>query len=67
MIRSGRGFQKEKTHSFVHWLIDPDTGAAWCTSEAVAIVLNLDTRKIMAATPELQASLAQLAPAGLSI
>lgn len=67
VIGSGRGFQKEKTHSFVHWLIDPDSGQAWCTSEAVAIVLNLDTRKIMPATPELQASLAQVAPAGLSV
>ncbi len=67
VIRSGAGFQKEKTHSFVHWLIDPDTGAAWCTSEAVAIVLNLDTRKIMPATPELQASLASVAPAGLTV
>jgi acyl-CoA thioester hydrolase len=67
IIRSARGFQKEKTHSFVHWLIDPDTGHAWCTSEAVAVVLNLETRKIMPATPELQASLAKVAPAGLTV
>ncbi len=53
VIRSGRGFRKgkEKTHSFVHWIIDPDSGEAWCTSEAVAVVLNLKTRKIMPATP----------------
>lgn len=67
VIRSGRGFQKEKTHSFVHWIVDPDSGEAWCTSEAVAIALNLDTRKIMPATPELQESLAKVAPAGLSV
>lgn len=67
VIRSARGFQKEKTHSFVHWILDPDTGEAWCTSEAVAIALNLDTRKIMPATPELQASLASVAPAGLAV
>lgn len=67
VIRSGAGFQKEKTHSFVHWLIDPESGQAWCTSEAVAIALNLDTRKIMPATPELQASLAGVAPVGLSV
>jgi acyl-CoA thioester hydrolase len=67
VIRSGRGFQKEKTHAFIHWLIDPDTGAAWCTSEAVAIALNLETRKIMPATPEMQAALASVAPAGLTI
>ena len=53
VIRSGRGFQKEKTHSFVHWIIDPDSGLAWCTSEAVAVSLNLDTRKIIPSSPEL--------------
>ena len=37
VIRTGRGFQKEKTHSFVHWIMDPDTGEAWCTTEAVAV------------------------------
>ncbi len=67
VIRSGRGFQKEKTHSFVHWIVDPDSGEAWCTSEAVAVALNLETRKIMPATPEMIAALAQVAPDGLSV
>jgi acyl-CoA thioester hydrolase len=67
VIRSGRGFQKEKTHSFVHWILDPDSGEAWCTSEAVAVALNLETRKIMAATPEMMAALANVAPDGLTL
>lgn len=67
VIRSGRGFQKEKTHSFVHWIMDPDTGEAWCTSEAVAVALNLETRKIMPATPEMMRALADVAPDGLSL
>lgn len=67
VIRSGCGFQKEKTHSFVHWLLDPDTGAAWCTSEAVAVSLNLDTRKIIPTSPELMKLLAEVAPAGLTV
>jgi acyl-CoA thioester hydrolase len=67
VIRSGRGFQKEKTHSFIHWLIDPDTGQAWMTSEAVAVSLNLDTRKIITSTPELMTLLADVAPEGLSV
>lgn len=66
VIRSGSGFQKEKTHSFIHWVIDPDTGLAWCTSEAVAVSLNLDTRKIIPSTPELMKLLGEVAPAGLS-
>lgn len=67
VIRSGRGFQKEKVHSFVHWVIDPVSGEAWATTEAVAVALNLETRKIISATPELRASLAEVAPAGLTI
>ncbi len=67
VIRSGRGFQKEKVHSFIHWIVDPDSGEAWCTTEAVAVALNLETRKIMPATPDMQAALAQVAPAGLSV
>ncbi len=67
VIRSARGFQKEKTHSFVHWIIDPDTGLAWCTSEAVAVSLNLDTRKIIPSSPELMKALAEVAPAGLTV
>jgi acyl-CoA thioester hydrolase len=67
VIRSARGFQKEKVHSFVHWVIDPDSGEAWATTEAVAVALNLETRKIMAATPELVAALTKVAPDGLTI
>jgi acyl-CoA thioester hydrolase len=67
VIRSGRGFQKEKVHSFVHWLVDPDSGEAWATTEAVAVALNLETRKVLSATPELMASLAKVAPAGLTV
>lgn len=67
VIRSGRGFQKEKTHSFIHWVLDPDTGQAWATTEAVAVAFNLETRKIIPATPELMDALATVAPAGLTI
>lgn len=66
VIRSGSGFQKEKVHSFIHWIIDPDTGHAWCTSEAVAVSLNLDTRKIIPSSPELMNALAEVAPPGLT-
>lgn len=66
VIRSGCGFQKEKVHSFIHWVMDPDTGLAWCTSEAVAVSLNLDTRKIIPSSPELMKLLGDVAPGGLS-
>lgn len=67
VIRSGRGFRTEKTHSFVHWVIDPVTGEAFCTSQAVAVNLDLDKRKIVPATPEMIHALGEVAPEGLSI
>ena len=67
VIRSGSGFQKEKVHAFIHWIIDPDTGQAWLTSEAVAVSLNLDTRKIIPSSPELMELLSEVAPKGLSV
>ncbi len=67
VVRSARGFQREKVHSFVHWVLDPESGEAWATTEAVAVALNLETRKILAATPELVKALAKVAPEGLTV
>jgi acyl-CoA thioester hydrolase len=66
-VRSARGPASEKTHSFFHWVLDPDSGAAWCTSQAVAVTFNLDTRKIIPAPPGHLEALAKLAPEGLSV
>jgi acyl-CoA thioester hydrolase len=66
VVRSARGTIQEKTHSFVHWVIDPDSGEAWATAEAVAIALNLDTRKIIPAGPEHIAAFSKIAPEGLT-
>jgi acyl-CoA thioester hydrolase len=67
VVRSARGPASEKTHSFFHWVLDPDSGAAWCTSQAVAVTFNLDTRKIIPAPPGHLEALAKLAPEGLSV
>ena len=57
----------EKTHSLSHWMLDPDTGAAWITSEAVAVTFDLDTRKVIPTPPEQIAELERLAPRGLRL
>jgi acyl-CoA thioester hydrolase len=35
----------EKTKRLVHWVLDPVSGKAWCTAEAVAVTFDLITRK----------------------
>lgn len=56
-----------KTHSLVHWVMDPSTGRPWATSEAVAITLDLDARKAVAAPPEMIDELEKIAPRGLLV
>jgi acyl-CoA thioester hydrolase len=45
-IRSGLADVGERTLRYVHWMLDPETGRPWATAEAVAIMLDLTTRKI---------------------
>lgn len=66
-LRSGLNAVAEKTHSLVHWMLDPVSGSAWMTSEAVAVTFDLDKRKVLPTPPDLIAQLEQIAPKGLSI
>ncbi|MEM1150812.1 MAG: thioesterase family protein [Pseudomonadota bacterium] len=66
-IRSGLNSVAEKTHSLVHWMLDPVGGSAWMTSEAVAVTFDLEKRKVLPTPPAQMAELEQIAPKGLSI
>jgi acyl-CoA thioester hydrolase len=67
VVHSAFGGVQGKTHSLVHWILDPESGGAWATSQAVAITLDLDARKAVAAPPEMLAELEKIAPKGLGI
>jgi acyl-CoA thioester hydrolase len=54
-----------KTYSLAHWMLDPDTGDAYITTQAVAVTFDLETRKVIPAPPEQIAELERLAPRGL--
>lgn len=57
----------EKTHSLAHWVMDPDTGEAWITSQAVAVTFDLDKRKVIPTPKEQIDELEKLAPRGLRL
>ncbi|MEM7459774.1 MAG: thioesterase family protein, partial [Pseudomonadota bacterium] len=57
----------EKTHSLSHWVLNPDNGEAYMTSQAVAVTFDLDTRKVIPTPPEQIAELERLAPRGLQL
>ena len=67
IAHSSFGGVNGKTHSLVHWVMDPASGKPWATSEVVAITLDLDARKAVAAPPEMLGELERIAPRGLSI
>ncbi|MDP1737250.1 MAG: thioesterase family protein [Caulobacter sp.] len=66
-IRSGLKDADTRTKRLVHWMIDPETGKAWGTSEAVAITFDLDARKIVPITEAARAELLRQAVAGLAL
>lgn len=66
-LRSGlRGFD-DKTQRMNHWMLDPVSGRAWGTSEAVAVNFDLDTRKIIPIAPAAREALAPFVTEGLSV
>lgn len=47
-VYSGVAEVGDKTLRLVHWLIDPESGAAWASMEAVALTFDIATRKTIA-------------------
>lgn len=66
-VRSGVVEVAEKTNRFVHWLLDPVSGDAWCTAEAVAVTFDLTTRKTIPIPPAQRAALMTRAVKGMKI
>jgi acyl-CoA thioester hydrolase len=51
VIRSGLAAVGDRTQNLVHWVLDPETGRAWGSSEAVAIALDLTAGKTIQPSP----------------
>jgi acyl-CoA thioester hydrolase len=66
-LRSGLVGTEGRAMRVVHWMLDPTTGRAWGTSEAVAITFDLDERKVVAIGDAARTELARSAVAGLAL
>jgi acyl-CoA thioester hydrolase len=66
-VRSGVVEVAEKTNRFVHWLLDPVSGEAWCTAEVVAVTFDLQTRKTVAIPEDHRAALVARSVKGMTI
>ncbi|MEQ1820226.1 MAG: thioesterase family protein [Terricaulis sp.] len=66
-IHSGIVEIGEKTLRIVHWILDPETGAAWASMEVVALTFDTATRKAITPNDEARARVAKLIVPGLSV
>ena len=66
-IRSGLAGVDARTQRIVHWMLDPATGLAWGSAEAVAVALDLDARKIVEISAADRALLQPRVSAGLKL
>ncbi|RAK57470.1 thioesterase [Phenylobacterium deserti] len=66
-LRSGYAGGDARFRRFVHWLVDPVTGKAWGSAEAIAVSFDLDTRKIVTLTDEQRAEVDRRITPGLAL
>jgi acyl-CoA thioester hydrolase len=67
VVRSGMAGLDGRTQRLVHWMLDPESGKPWGVSEAVAVTLDLDARKIVPVSEAAQAALRGRVVEGLSL
>lgn len=66
-LRSGLVGADARTMRMVHWMLDPESGKVWGTSEAVAITFDLDARKVVPIEDPAREALMATAIEGLAL
>ncbi|MEO8811662.1 MAG: thioesterase family protein [Caulobacteraceae bacterium] len=66
-IRSGMAAVDARTQRLVHWMIDPASGRAWGSAEALAVSFDLATRKVVEIGDADRTRLARFIVPGLSL
>ena len=67
VLKSGLAGVTDRTQRMVHWMLDPFSGGVWGVAEAVAVTLDLDTRKIVPVSASAQAALQGIMVPGLTL
>ncbi|MEQ1867537.1 MAG: thioesterase family protein [Micropepsaceae bacterium] len=66
ILKSGLRSVSSKTYIWCHWLFDAESGECFATAEAVAIAMDLTTRKAIEIPPGMREQLVRLVVPGLS-
>jgi acyl-CoA thioester hydrolase len=67
VLKSGLKSVGEKTYIWCHWLFDAESGDCFATAEAVAVAMDLATRKAIEIPPDMRKHLESLVIPGLSV
>jgi acyl-CoA thioester hydrolase len=67
VVRSGMAGIDARMQRLVHWMLDPLSGRPWGVSEAVAVTLDLEARKIVPISEAAQAALSRRVIADLTL
>jgi len=67
VVRSGLMGFDDRAQRLAHWVLNPETGAPWATTEAVAVALDLEARKIIPLDDGTKTRLASRIVPGLSL
>ncbi|NOT39186.1 MAG: thioesterase family protein [Alphaproteobacteria bacterium] len=67
VLKSGLRTVGSKTYAWCHWLFDAESGDCFATAEAVAIAMDLTTRKAIDIPPDTREQLERLVVPGLSV
>ncbi len=60
VLKSGLKSVGQKTYIWCHWLFDAESGACFATAEAVAVAMDLATRKAIEIPPDMRKMLEAL-------
>ena len=66
-VRSGLAGAVGNAQRIVHWMLDPATGRAWGTAEAIAIALDLTARRILPLDDDARERIAAAIKPGLAL
>jgi acyl-CoA thioester hydrolase len=67
VLKSGLKSVGSKTYSWCHWLFDAESGSCFATAEAVAVAMDLSTRKAIEIPADMRQTLASLVIPDLSV
>lgn len=66
-FRSGFAGCDARTRRVMHWMLDPQSGKAWASAEAVVVSFDLDKRKVVDISPAAQEAFRARCAPGLAL